>query len=96
MGVVLLLTKNHRRHCGRYSELMTVKYLFLQIKQIQEYLNKKFFSEYYEVKEDNNNSNSAEVYFKNEFIGLIYKDDEDGELAYQFHMTILDEDLLNS
>ena len=58
-----------------------------EIKQIQEYLNKKFFSEYYEVKEDNNNSNSAEVYFKN---------DEDGELAYQFHMTILDEDLLNS
>ena len=67
-----------------------------EIKQIQEYLNKKFFSEYYEVKEDNNNSNSAEVYFKNEFIGLIYKDDEDGELAYKFHMTILDEDLLNS
>ena len=24
------------------------------------------------------------------------KDEEDGELAYQFHMTILDEDLLNS
>ena len=26
----------------------------------------------------------------------VFKDDEDGELAYQFHMTILDEDLLNS
>ncbi len=67
-----------------------------EIKRIQEYLNKKFSTEFYEVKEDNNNSNSAEIYFKNEFIGLIYKDEEDGELAYQFHMTILDEDLLNS
>ena len=38
-----------------------------EIKQIQQYLNKKFFTEYYEIKEDNNNSNSAEVYFKKEF-----------------------------
>ena len=67
-----------------------------EIKQIQQYLNKKFFTEYYEIKEDNNNSNSVEVYFKKEFIGLIYKDEEDGELAYQFHMTILDEDLLDA
>lgn len=66
-----------------------------EIKKIQNYLNTKFATNFYEVKDDGK-SDSVEVYFKSEFIGLIYKDEEDGELAYQFHMTILDEDLLDS
>ena len=45
---------------------------------------------------DDVKNNSCELYFKDEFIGLIYKDEEDGEVSYQFHMTILDEDLLDS
>ena len=28
-----------------------------------------------------------------EFIGVIYRDDEDGELSYNFTMAILDDDL---
>ncbi len=67
-----------------------------EIKKIQNYLNSKFLTNHYIVKDDNNKSNSVEVYFKEEFIGLIYKDEDEGELAYQFHMTILDEDLLDS
>ena len=66
-----------------------------ELKKIQIYLNKKFKSKYFSLKEQSIND-SVEVYLKDEFIGVIYKDDEDGELAYQFHMTILDEDLLNS
>ena len=66
-----------------------------EIKKIQDYLNTKFETNFYEVKDDGK-PDSVEVYFKSEFIGLIYKDEDDGELAYQFHMTILDEDLLDS
>ncbi|MAH78619.1 MAG: hypothetical protein CMN00_05475 [Rickettsiales bacterium] len=66
-----------------------------ELKKIQIYLNNKFKSKYFSLKEQSIND-SVEVYLKDEFIGVIYKDDEDGELAYQFHMTILDEDLLNS
>ena len=40
--------------------------------------------------------NDWAVLYKDEFIGLLYKDDEDGEIAFQFHMTILDEDLLDA
>ena len=36
---------------------------------------------------------SCEVYHKEEFLGLIYKENEEGEEDYQFHMTILKEDL---
>lgn len=65
-----------------------------EIKKIQTYLNSKFKSSHYSLKVDSS-EDSAEVYFNEEFIGLVYRDDEDGEIAYQFHMTILSEDLLD-
>lgn len=37
--------------------------------------------------------NSAEVYLGDEFLGVIFRDDEDGELSYNFSMAILDIDL---
>lgn len=36
---------------------------------------------------------SVEVYLGAEFIAVIYKDVDEGETAYQFQMTILEEDL---
>lgn len=36
---------------------------------------------------------SAEVYLEDEFLGVIYRDDEDGDLSYNFSMAILDVDL---
>lgn len=38
-------------------------------------------------------NDSAEVYLGEEFLGLIYRDDEDGDLSYNFSMAILDVDL---
>ena len=34
--------------------------------------------------------------FRLQIFGLIYLEKDDGEIAYQFHMTILNEDLLDS
>ena len=36
---------------------------------------------------------SCEVYLNDEFLGLIYKESEEGEDEFQFHMSILKEDL---
>jgi hypothetical protein len=36
---------------------------------------------------------AAEVYLGDEFLGVIFRDDEDGELSYNFSMAILDIDL---
>jgi len=33
------------------------------------------------------------LYFGDEFLGVIFRDEEDGDLCYQFNMAILDEDL---
>jgi hypothetical protein len=36
---------------------------------------------------------SAEVYLGDEFLGIVFRDDEDGDLSYNFSMAILDVDL---
>jgi len=38
-------------------------------------------------------ADSVEVHVGGEFIGLIFKDEEDGETSYAFQMSILDIDL---
>lgn len=39
---------------------------------------------------------SVEVYLGAEFLAVVYKDDEDGEVSYQFTMTILKEDIMGA
>ncbi|MEE9381515.1 MAG: DUF3126 family protein [Hyphomonadaceae bacterium] len=36
---------------------------------------------------------SVEVYLGTEFVAVLYKDVDEGETAYQFQMTVLQEDL---
>ena len=67
-----------------------------EIKQLQDYLNKKFETTHFNLKTRKSIDDSCEVYLDNEFLGLIYLEKDDGETAYQFHMTILNEDLLDS
>ena len=35
----------------------------------------------------------AEVYISNEFIGTLYRDEDEGEISYDFNMSIIDIDL---
>ena len=66
-----------------------------KIKKIQNYLNNLFDTQYFTVKKRKNIEDSLEIYIKDEFLGLIYEEIDENEKAYQFHMTILDEDLKN-
>ena len=38
-------------------------------------------------------NDSIEVLINGEFIGLVYKDEDEGETSYDFNMSILDFDL---
>ena len=40
-----------------------------------------------------NKDDSAEVLNGDEFIGVVFRDDEDGEISYSFNMSILSIDL---
>ena len=64
-----------------------------EIKSLEKYLSKTFSLEAIEVKKRAKKDDSVEVFVKEEFVGVIYKDDEDNEITYQFQMAILADDL---
>ena len=64
-----------------------------ELKRVEAYLRKTFGSRSIEVRGRQKAADAAEVFVGGEFIGILSKDTEDGELCYQFSMTILDIDL---
>ena len=64
-----------------------------EIARIQAYLRGKFNVPTLEVRARDNKDDSAEVYLGDEFIAVIFRDDEDGDVSYDFNMAILEIDL---
>ena len=66
-----------------------------EIVKLERYLQRVFRLPVLEVKQRPRKEDSAEVYVGDEFIGVLFRDDDEGETAYQFQMAILDFDLGN-
>ena len=66
-----------------------------ELNNIRAYLNRVFKTDGFNVISRQSIDDSCEIYLNDEFLGLIYKESEEGEDDYQFHMTILKEDLFN-
>lgn len=64
-----------------------------EIARLQAYLRKTFNTPTIRVVPRGNKSDSVEVNIGDEFVGVLFRDDEDGETSYDFHMTILEIDL---
>lgn len=64
-----------------------------EIQKLENYLRKTFQLSSIGVRARPRKDDSAEVYIGDEFIGVIFKDEEDGELSFNFTMAILDVDL---
>jgi hypothetical protein len=64
-----------------------------EIIKLQKFLQLKFGNRAIDVRPRNKQNDSVEVYIGDEFLGLIFVDDEDGDLSYNFTMAILDIDL---
>ena len=65
----------------------------VELKRVEAYFRKLFDNRSIEVRGRQKAADAAEVYVGDEFIGVLSKDTEDGELCYQVSMTILDIDL---
>lgn len=61
--------------------------------KIQDYLRQKFDNKGLSVRARPQAQDSLEVLINGEFIGLIFKDEEEGETSFNFSMAILDIDL---
>ena len=64
-----------------------------EIASVEKYLRKVFGNESLGLDRKTSKADSVEVTLGGEFIGVIYRDDEEGELSYSFNMAILADDL---
>jgi len=64
-----------------------------EIWRIEKYLRNLFRLDTITLLERPKQADSVEVHVAGEFIGVIFKDDEDGETTYAFQMAILEMDL---
>ncbi len=64
-----------------------------EILRLETYMRKLFQLQNIELRQRPSKDDSAEVYIGDEFIGVMFRDDDDGDLSYQFQMAILDYDL---
>jgi hypothetical protein len=64
-----------------------------EIRKLETYLKTLLKSPVITVRALPRKNDSAEVYVGDEFVGTITRDEDDGELCYQFQMAILDMDL---
>ena len=63
------------------------------LKKIENFFKQKFNNKKIKIEGRANKNDSAEVLIDDEFIGVVFEDNEDGETCFQFNMTILNEDL---
>ena len=64
-----------------------------EIAKLEAYLRRKFENPRIGVRPRARKDDSAEVYIGDEFVGVIFRDDEDDELSWNFSMAILQMDL---
>ena len=65
-----------------------------EIKKIESYLRRLFENPKLRVVPRPKKQDSAEVYLGEEFIGVLFVDDEDDDRSFQFQMAILEDDLV--
>jgi len=63
------------------------------IAEVQIYLRKRFSNSRIVLVPRAKKDDSVEVTLDDEFLGVVYKDQEDGETCFHFQMSILDIDL---
>jgi hypothetical protein len=64
-----------------------------ELQKVERYLRQTFNNAAIKVQARPKKTDSAEVYVGEEFVGIVFLDDEDGDRSYSFTMSILDTDL---
>ena len=64
-----------------------------EIARVQDYLRRAFSNNRIAIDPPAKPGAPIEVRIEDEFIGVLYRDDEEGEVSYCLNITILEEDL---
>src|ERR1700756_3588606 len=65
-----------------------------EVRKLDAYLKRVFANPRIRVVPRPKKDDSAEVYIGDEFIGVLFVDDEDNDRSFQFQMAILEDDLV--
>ena len=65
----------------------------MELARVQLYMRQKFGNDQINLRDRTQADGSVEVNIGEEFIGVLYRDDEDGDVSYDFNMAILAFDL---
>ena len=61
--------------------------------KIQRYLRQSFGNHKLSIARRETKDDSADLMLEDEFIGVVFQDDEDGETCYHVQISVLEEDL---
>ena len=61
--------------------------------KVQRYLRQRFGNNKLSIARRENKEDSADLMLEDEFIGVVFQDNEDGETCYHVQISILEEDL---
>ncbi|MGN1063704.1 MAG: DUF3126 family protein [Alphaproteobacteria bacterium] len=64
-----------------------------EMEKVQTYLQQLFWNPEIRLQKGEGHDAPTEVYVGKEFIGVIYKNEDDGEISYDWNMSILSEDI---
>ena len=64
-----------------------------EVSRVQKYLRDLFGCQDIQVRRRTQKDDSSEVYLNDDFVGVIFRDEDEGELSYHFQMAILEVDL---
>ena len=64
-----------------------------ELAKLQAYLRKTFGTQTLTVRARPKKDDSAEVYIGDDFVAVLFREEEEGEVSYQFQMAILEMDL---
>jgi hypothetical protein len=67
-----------------------------EVRKLDAYLKRVFGNSKIRVVPRPKKDDSAEVYIGEEFVGVLFVDDEDDDRSFQFQMAILEEDLADN
>ncbi len=67
-----------------------------ELTRLEAYLKKTFGTRNLTVRARPKKDNSAEVYIGDDFVAVLFREEEDGEVSYQFQMAILELDLADA
>jgi hypothetical protein len=63
------------------------------LRKVEGYLRAKFENQKIGLRPSNADPDMAEVYIGEEFVGTLYRDEDGGEISFDFNMSIIDIDL---